>query len=218
VLARIFYETGIIKKNMLVETDREGLIGAYVGSTAIKTKRKIEEALGGVLFIDEAYSLFAGDNIDYGHEALAVLVKMMEDKRDEFVCIVAGYTNEMNEMLNMNPGLRDRIGFYIDFPDYDENELMQIYKKLCGDNKYKLSQAAEDTLARRFSRLVRHKSKNFSNGRLVRKLFERTRMKQALRTSGNIITDADVNAVFAENDINSLFENGSRLQIGFKAS
>jgi len=217
ILARIFFEAGIIKKNLLVETDRGGLIGLYVGHTADKTSRKIESALGGILFVDEAYSLFSESRIDYGHEAVATLVKAMEDKRDEFVCILAGYTNEMNAMLDMNPGLRDRVQFYVDFPDYIEIELLQIFEKLCKDNKYKLSQSAIDTLTGGFSRFVGAKSQNFSNGRLVRKLFERARMKQALRTSSNVITDLDIEAVLVEKDIATLFKGKNHAQIGFKS-
>jgi AAA+ superfamily predicted ATPase len=217
IIARIFAETGVTKKNLLVETDREGLVGAYVGHTAIKTKEKIEEASGGVLFIDEAYSLFTGgrDKIDYGNEAVAVLVKQMEDKRDEFVCILAGYTDEMNDMLNMNPGMRDRISFYIDFPDYSPDELLLIFEKMCRDNKYKLSQPAADTLKNGFARIAKVKSQNFSNGRFVRKIFERVRMKQALRASNSIITDGDIIAAFAESDISAMFGKNKNMRLGF---
>jgi AAA+ superfamily predicted ATPase len=217
IIARIFYEAGIIKKNILVETDRGGLIGLYVGHTADKTARKIESAEGGILFIDEAYSLFVNDNIDYGHEAVATLVKAMEDKRDEFVCILAGYTKEMNDMINMNPGLKDRIQFYVDFPDYDESELLQIFSKLCKDNKYRLSDSAKDTLLTGFTRIINRKSQNFSNARLARKVFERVRIKQALRTSGGTISDADIKAVLSEKDIAELLRGSNRIQIGFKA-
>ena len=217
IIARIFYEAGIIKKNLLVETDRGGLVGVYVGQTAAKTTNKIESALGGILFIDEAYSLFVGENIDYGNEAVATLVKAMEDKRDELVVILAGYTKEMDDMLSMNPGLRDRVSFYIDFPDFTESELLKIFEKLCKDNKYKLTQSAKENLLDGFSRMVAVNSQNFSNGRLVRKLFERTRIKQALRCSNNFITDTDIQAVFAEADIASMFEGINCAQIGFRA-
>lgn len=219
IIAHIFAETGVTKKNLLVETDREGLVGAYVGHTAIKTKDKINEASGGVLFIDEAYSLFTGDRdkIDYGNEAVATLVKYMEDKRDDFICILAGYTKEMNDMLSMNPGMRDRISFYIDFPDYGADELLQIFEKMCRDNKYRLSESAADMLKDGFNRIVRVKGQNFSNGRLVRKIFERVRMKQALRASNSIISDADIIAAFAESDISAMFGNSKSVRIGFGA-
>ena len=217
IIARIFSEIGITKQNLLVETDRGGLVGLYVGHTAEKTANKIESALGGVLFIDEAYSLFVEDNIDYGHEAVATLVKAMEDKRDEFICILAGYTKEMNSMINMNPGLRDRIQFYVNFPDYKPAELLQIIEKLCKENKYKLTKPAKELLLDGFARILKMDSENFSNGRIVRKIFERVRVKQALRASNNTIEDRDVNAVFAENDIAALLENKERASIGFTA-
>ena len=201
IIARILYEAGVIKRNLLVETDRGGLVGKYVGHTADKTDKIIQSAMGGVLFIDEAYSLFSGSENDFGHEAVATLVKQMEDNRDKFVCILAGYTNEMNSMLDMNPGLRDRIQFYINFPDYNENELLQIFEKLCADNKYELSKVAQDTLIGEFSRVIAAKSRNFSNGRFARKIFERAQMKQANRTCDDTITDEDIKTVFAEPDI-----------------
>jgi len=206
IIARIFYEAGIIKKNLLVETDRGGLCGQYVGETAIKTAKIIRSAMGGVLFIDEAYSLFSGCDKDYGNEAVAVLVKQMEDYRDKFVCILAGYTAEMNSMLNMNPGLCDRIPFYVDFPDYDEHELLQIFEKLCKDNKYELSEIAKDTLLGLLSHVVAAKSRNFANGRFVRKIFERVQMKQANRTDDDTVTDEDIKAAFTEPDMLASFE------------
>lgn len=217
IIARIFAEARITKKDLLVETDRGGLIGLYVGHTAGKTANKIESAMGGVLFIDEAYSLFVEDKIDYGNEAVATLVKAMEDRRDEFVCILAGYTSEMNAMLDMNPGLRDRIQFYIEFQDYSEPELVAIFEKLCKDNKYRLTEPAVEALRAGFARIVNAKSQNFSNGRLVRKVFERMRIKQAMRTEGNTITDADVDEVFAEKDIAALLGE-SRGGIGFRSA
>jgi len=215
IIARIFAETGITKEDLLVETDRSGLIGLYVGHTAAKTKRKINKAMGGVLFIDEAYALFTESGIDYGHEAVATLVKAMEDKRDEFVCILAGYTKEMNEMIDMNPGLRDRVQFYIDFPDYDGVELLKIFEMLCKESKYKLGDCAREALSDGLSRLVSAKSKNFSNGRIIRKIFERVRMKQALRAANNMITGKDIMAVFDESEISAMLNTTKRTQIGF---
>jgi AAA+ superfamily predicted ATPase len=201
IIARKFYEAGVIKKNLLVETDRGGLCGQYVGETAIKTDKIIQSAMGGVLFIDEAYALFSDSEKDFGNEAVATLVKQMEDKRDQFVCILAGYTKEMDTMLDMNPGLTDRIQFYIDFPDYNEHELLQIFEKFCLDNTYELSKSARDTLVSEFSRVIAEKSRNFSNGRYARKIFERVMMKQSLRTCDDTITDEDIKEVFAEPDV-----------------
>jgi len=173
-------------------------------------------ALGGVLFIDEAYSLFSDSKIDYGHEAVATLVKAMEDKRDEFVCILAGYTDEMDSMLGMNPGLRDRIQFTIDFPDYSVSELLRIFEKLCKDNKYRLTEPAKVALQSGLESIVSAKSPNFSNGRLVRKLFERTRIKQALRASNSIITEDDIKSTLEEKDFAAMTATKEREPIGFQ--
>jgi len=140
----------------------------------------------------------------------------MEVKRDDFVCILAGYTREMGAMLDMNPGLRDRVQFYVDFPDYTETELMQIFEKLCRENRYRLTESAVTVLSDGLERIVKGKSQNFSNGRLVRKLFERVRMKQALRSSNSIITDADIQAAFTETDIAVMLESDTSVKIGFR--
>jgi AAA+ superfamily predicted ATPase len=215
IIARIFAESGIINKNLIVETDRAGLIGGYVGQTALKTERQIKKSLGGVLFIDEAYALFSDDSQDYGNEAVATLVKAMEDNRDRFVCILAGYPDEMDKMIDMNPGLRHRVQFYIDFPDYTDAELMGIFEGFCENKRYELSKSARAAVSAAFSRLVRAKDKHFSNGRLVRKVFERICIKQAQRTDDSIITEEDVTAAFAESDIASMRK--SRVKIGFAA-
>jgi len=220
IIGRIFYEIGLLKKEVFVETDRSGLIAEYVGQTTIKTKKMVESALGGVLFIDEAYSLLMPGNTDeegcdYGHEALSTLVKLMEDKRDELVCIFAGYTKEMERMISMNPGLRDRIQFHINFPDFTAEELMAIFKKMCTENKYVLSSCAEIAIKDKFTKVLRTASENFANGRLVRKVFERIRIKQALRTLDSNITEADVQAVFTEGDLSKLLTGNNISQIGF---
>ena len=193
------------------------MIGGYVGQTALKTEKKINKSLGGVLFIDEAYALFSDGGEDYGYEAIATLVKAMEDKRDKFICIMAGYTDEMNLMINMNPGLRDRVQFYIDFPDYSVNELMQIFMKFCKEKKYTLSSSAKDTLHDALSQFTGAKRDNFSNGRLVRKLFERICIKQAQRTDGFTIVDSDIAAVLEEPEFASMIKKAIAT-IGFSAS
>ena len=217
IIAKLFAEVGLTKKDLLVETQRGGLVGKYLGHTAQKTASVIKSAFGGVLFIDEAYSLIERDDDTYGKEAVATLVKIMEDKRDEFVCILAGYTGDMNAMLDVNPGLRDRIQFHIHFPDYDVPELMQIFEKFCTDNKYELSCAARTALEVGFKQIQDAKSQNFSNGRLVRKVFERVRIKQAIRTCDDMIADTDVQEAFAEKDIAALFGQ-NRTAIGFQLS
>jgi SpoVK/Ycf46/Vps4 family AAA+-type ATPase len=170
-----------------------------------------------VLFVDEAYALIERDDDTYGKEAVSTLVKLMEDMRDEFVCILAGYTEDMNAMLDVNPGLRDRIQFHIEFPDYDLSELMQIFELFCKENGYELSDSAAVMLKSGMARILATKPQNFSNGRLVRKLFERVQIKQAVRASDNAITEHDIREAFSENDITALLGT-SRMAIGFQLS
>lgn len=217
IIGRLFAEAGVIKKNgKFVEADRNSLVSVYLGGTAAKTAKIVESALGGVLFIDEAYSLFAGDRRDYGEEAVSTLVKMMEDHRKDFVCILAGYTKQMDEMLGMNPGLRSRIQFYLDFEDYNAAQMTQIFENMCHSEKYTLSTDASTVIADIFQRLDKNKITSFANGRTVRNIFERIRMKQALRGNSNVITAADVKAVFADHSFNrQLLPERESARIGF---
>jgi AAA+ superfamily predicted ATPase len=219
LIGRIFGETGILKRpDLFVEADRNTLVSKYIGGTASQTAGTVERALGGVLFIDEAYALNNGERYDYGNEAVAVLVKQMEDYRKDFVCIMAGYTNEMNNMLNMNPGLRERVQFYIDFPDYSPEELAAIFCALCKAEKYNMTGKAKTLLNEYFTKIVKYKDENFANGRIARKIFERIRLKQALRTAGNTIAAGDVEAAFAEDDLSALCsKNKAKTSIGFSA-
>ncbi|MFB0921139.1 MAG: AAA family ATPase, partial [Oscillospiraceae bacterium] len=220
LVGRIFADAGILARNdVFVETDREGLVARYVGHTAVKTSEKVKEAMGGVLFIDEAYSLGLYDRgYDYGEEAISTLVKRMEDYRKDFVCIMAGYTDEMDKMLSLNPGLKDRVQFYIDFPDYDAAELLQIFCLQCSKGSFILTCEARKAAQHYFEEIIRCKDEHFANARLVRKIFERVRMKQVLRTSENVIEECDIAAVFCEKDMANLLESGSRVKrIGFSA-
>ena len=144
ILAGIYRELGVLKEGHLVETDRSGLVAEYVGQTAVKTNKIIDEALDGVLFIDEAYSLVQGGKEDYGKEAIATLLKRMEDDRDRLVVILAGYTNEIEEFINSNPGLRSRFNRYIHFPDYSAKELYDIFCFQMKKNEYTLSADASE--------------------------------------------------------------------------
>lgn len=217
LIGKLFGEIGVIKDGeKFIETDRDGLVSQYLGGTAAKTASVVKDAIGGVLFIDEAYALASNAAYDYGHEAINTLVKRLEDSRRDFVCIMAGYTNEMNQMLSSNPGLRDRIQFYIDFPDYSAKELVQIYCKYAESEDYQLSVKAKEELRQTAEQIIRNKDENFSNARLIRKVFERTRMKQAMRTNDNMISAEDIQAVFAESDMSALLGT-ARVQrrIGF---
>lgn len=183
ILAGIYQEMGVLKKGHLVETDRSGLVAEYVGQTADKTNKIIDSALDGVLFIDEAYSLVNGSNNDYGQEAVATLLKRMEDDRDRLIVILAGYGDEMKMFIDSNPGLQSRFNRYIQFPDYNADELHSIFLHYVCQNDYEITPDASDRLKVLLENTVLNKDKNFGNGRYVRNLFEKTLEKQANRLS-----------------------------------
>ena len=181
ILARIYKDLGIVKKGHLVETDRSGLIAEYVGQTAVKTNAVVDSALNGVLFIDEAYALLDGKGGGYGDEAIATLLKRMEDNRDSLVVIVAGYTDEMQRFVDSNPGLKSRFTRYISFPDYSSQELFDIFMSRMNKYSYKFDPDAERFLRQNLTETVAHKTRNFGNARYVRNLFEKTITNQANR-------------------------------------
>jgi AAA+ superfamily predicted ATPase len=186
IVADIYKSLGILAKGHLVETDRSGLVAEYVGQTAVKTNKIIDSALDGVLFIDEAYSLISNSQNDYGKEAIAILLKRMEDNRDRLVVILAGYSVEMQQFIDSNPGLQSRFNRYIEFPDYSAEELYQIFEKNAKEFDYKISKEAEIPLKTFFANKVANKDKNFGNARFVRNLFEKTIERQANRLSKEI--------------------------------
>ena len=182
ILAKLYKEIGILSEGQLVETDRSGLVAGYVGQTAIKTKKKIDEAMGGVLFIDEAYMLNQeGEN--YGQEAIDTILKAMEDHRDEFIVIVAGYTDLMREFIESNPGLKSRFNKFFEFPDYTVDELQQIFDLQCKKYQYKLDEDAEKAVKEEIIKLEAEKGENFANAREVRNLFEKIITNQATRVA-----------------------------------
>jgi AAA+ superfamily predicted ATPase/predicted transcriptional regulator len=190
IVAQIYKDLGILSKGHLVETDRAGLVAEYVGQTAVKTNKIIDSALDGVLFIDEAYSLI-GTGQDYGKEAIATLLKRMEDDRDRLVVILAGYSKEMQDFINTNPGLQSRFNRYIEFPDYSAEELLQIFEKNVARFDYKLEKDACMAMAKYFQNAVENKDANFGNARFVRNIFEKTLEKQANRLSTDPDLDTD---------------------------
>lgn len=200
ILANIYKELGVVSKGHLVETDRSGLVGEYVGQTAVKTNKVIDHALGGVLFIDEAYSLL-GDEKDYGREAIATLLKRMEDDRKRMVVILAGYTNEMKAFINSNPGLQSRFSRYIEFPDYNADELYQIFLKRLKEFEYTITPEAAVALKAYFSEAVAHKDANFGNARFVRNVFERTLQHQANRLSSEVNLTSEKLAEITKEDL-----------------
>ncbi len=185
LLAEAYGAMGLLRKGHLVEVDRAGLVGQYVGHTAVKTNRVVKEALDGVLFIDEAYALspnnFGGN--DFGAEAIETLLKRMEDHRERLVVITAGYPKLMNSFLNSNPGLRSRFSREIEFPDYSTSELVAITEKMARSGEFILAPAVHDALTLVFEALVR--DERFGNARISRNLFEHAINAQALRLTDN---------------------------------
>lgn len=182
LISKIYYKIGVLSKGQFVEIDRLGLVGGYVGQTAIKVKEVVDSAIGGVLFIDEAYSLTSNkDNNDYGKEAIDTLLKLMEDNRDDLIVIVAGYTNLMEEFLESNPGLKSRFNKYIYFEDYNPKELFEIYQKMCNDSKFTIDDEAKSFVKDFFKNRYENRTENFANARDVRNFFEKTIANQANR-------------------------------------
>lgn len=177
MLGDIFYAMGILPSGHLVEVDRSALVGEYIGQTAQKTDKIINDAIGGVLFIDEAYTLIKkGGGQDFGQEAIDILLKRMEDRKGEFVVIAAGYPEEMNNFLNSNPGLKSRFTHTFVFEDYVPDELISIYKQLLKKEDYNITPDAEEILKKEFMSLYRSRDKSFGNARLVRKLFTESKV------------------------------------------
>jgi SpoVK/Ycf46/Vps4 family AAA+-type ATPase len=183
LLARLYAAIGVLPKGQLVEVDRAGLVAGFVGQTAMKTQEAVSRALGGVLFIDEAYSLAAGGENDYGREAVETLLKLMEDHRDELVVVAAGYDKPMERFIDSNPGLESRFNKYLYFPDYSGPELMAIFTGMCEKNGYALTPEAKAYAEEFFRDLYENRDDNFGNGRDVRNRFEDMISRQADRVS-----------------------------------
>lgn len=200
LLAQIYHELGVLSKGQLIEVDRSGLVGGYVGQTAIKTQEDIQQALGGVLFIDEAYTLARGnDSNDYGQEAIDTILKAMEDHRDDLVVIVAGYPNLMERFVNSNPGLKSRFNKYIYFEDYTPEELLEIFDSMCKKSGLTATQDARDLVLKHFEKEYANRNETFANGREVRNFFEKAVVNQANRLAQeSYIDDEDVATLTAE--------------------
>jgi SpoVK/Ycf46/Vps4 family AAA+-type ATPase len=171
LMSRIYHSLGILSKGQLVEVDRSGLVAGYVGQTAIKTRKVIEKAMGGVLFIDEAYALNGKSENDFGQEAIDTILKAMEDNRDDLVVIVAGYTELMDDFVHSNPGLESRFNRFMFFPDYTVDEMMGIFDMRCRSSCYELAEDARP-LVRDYIAEESADQESFGNGRGVRNLFE----------------------------------------------
>jgi SpoVK/Ycf46/Vps4 family AAA+-type ATPase len=203
LMARVYHSLGILSKGHLVEVDRSGLVAGYVGQTAIKTGDAVKKALGGVLFIDEAYALNGGGENDFGQEAIDTLLKAMEDHRDDLVVIVAGYDGLMDTFIHSNPGLESRFNRYLHFDDYSLDEMMLIFESQCKKNQYALDESAQEAVKTLIDE-TNTNSISFGNARGVRNVFERVLVEQANRLSTlenptkedlMAITPADVDAL-----------------------
>lgn len=200
LLAKIYHQLGVLSKGHLVEVDRSGLVGGYVGQTALKVQEVVNKALGGVLFIDEAYSLTANkDENDYGQEAIDTLLKAMEDHRDDFVVIVAGYPKLMEEFLDSNPGLRSRFNKFINFEDYTPDELSNIFITMCKKAGYRISGQCMQFVTQYFKVKYEERDINFANARNVRNFFEVAVINQANRLAVNVdISDDELTELTIE--------------------
>lgn len=179
-MAEILHRLGYVREGHLVSVTRDDLVGQYIGHTAPKTKEVIKRAMGGVLFIDEAYYLYRPENErDYGQEAIEILLQVMENNRDDMVVIVAGYKERMDQFFQSNPGMRSRIAHHVDFPDYSEPELLAIAKLMLAQLKYCLDEESEAALARYIG--LRKRQPHFANARSIRNALDRSRLRQANR-------------------------------------
>lgn len=201
IVAKIYKSLGVLTTGQLIETDRSGLIAEYVGQTAIKVNKVVDSALNGVLFIDEAYALEGGFKEDFGKEAVATLIKRMEDDRDKLIVIIAGYTKEMNEFIETNPGFKSRFNRYIEFTDFAPAELFSIYESQCTKLDYKLTGSAKTKLKSLLERSYEDRDHSFGNGRFVRNIFEKTLEKQANRIASIPQLDKEILTTVTENDI-----------------
>ena len=183
MMARIYRSLDILSKGQLVEVDRSGLVAGYVGQTALKTQEAVQKALGGVLFIDEAYALNGKSENDFGQEAIDTILKAMEDHRDDLIVIVAGYTDLMEKFIHANPGLESRFNKYFYFEDYTAPQLLEIFRSMCTRGGYTLSAEGEGAARKLLDQLYKDRDENFGNARDVRNLFEKAVTRQSDRVA-----------------------------------
>ena len=205
IVGRIYKRIGLLSKGHFVEVSRTDLIAGYQGQTALKVKKVIEQAKGGVLFIDEAYSITENDHSDsYGRECLTELTKALEDYRDDLVVIVAGYTEPMNKFFESNPGLKSRFNTFIEFDDYSPNELDKILISMCKNNDYILDEEAKEKIHLYFEQQTLTKDENFANGRLVRNLYDDLVMNHARRVINIANPEIEELSTIRAEDLHSL--------------
>lgn len=212
-MADLLHRLGYIRQGHLVTVTRDDLVGQYIGHTAPKTKEVLKKAMGGVLFIDEAYYLFRPENErDYGQEAIEILLQVMENQRDDLVVIVAGYADRMEKFFSSNPGFRSRIAHHIDFPDYNDDELLQIAELMLREQNYKMSAEARRAMSEYTT--LRRKQPHFANARSIRNALDRARLRQANRLfeSDKPITPDDLSTIEAEDILGSrVFHSGGEV-------
>jgi len=203
LIGKLFQKMGVLPKGHLIEAERADLVGEYIGHTAQKTRDLVKKAAGGILFIDEAYSLGRGGEKDFGKEAIDTLVKHMEDKQHTFILILAGYSKEMDYFLSLNPGLQSRFPLVFEFPDYTVNELMEIAARMLKEKQYELSREAGSKLKDHLIYVKAQKKPSFSNGRYVRNMIEKAVRSQAMR----LLTEPHIN----RKDLMMLLSNDFKL-------
>ena len=183
-MANLLFRLGYVRKGHLVTVTRDDLVGQYIGHTAPKTKEVLKKAMGGVLFIDEAYYLYRPENErDYGQEAIEILLQVMENNRDDLVVILAGYKDKMDKFFESNPGFRSRIAHHIDFPDYSNNELLEIAEVMVASMNYQFNEESKKAMAEYIK--IRKKQPHFANARSIRNAIDRARLRQANRVFNN---------------------------------
>lgn len=182
LFGKMFREMGILSKGHLIEVERADLVGEFIGHTAQKTRELVKKALGGILFIDEAYSLARGGEKDFGKEAVDCLTKALEDSNKDFICIIAGYNDEMEQFLELNPGLPSRFPVHINFADYSVEELLEIANLMTREKDFELTREAKEKIRRQLTGIVNDPfQRNFSNARFVRNCIEKAIRVQAVR-------------------------------------
>ena len=201
LIAKIYKQMGILSKGQFVETDRAGLVAEYLGQTAPKVQVVVKKAIGGVLFIDEAYTLSGNERggDQFGQEAIDTLLKLMEDHRNDLIVIVAGYTEPMQRFIESNPGLRSRFNKYLHFEDYSPDDLTNIFTRLAKQHDYELTAAAQAKVTSVFRQAYQNRNRTFGNARLSRNLFEKAISDHAMRI-GSLpdVSESDLITIAAE--------------------
>lgn len=216
-MANLLHRLGYVRKGHLVSVTRDDLVGQYIGHTAPKTREVLKRAMGGVLFIDEAYYLYKPDNErDYGQEAIEILLQVMENNRDDLVVILAGYTDRMDKFYESNPGFRSRIAHHIDFPDYEEPELLSIAESMLERQGYGLDDEARHVMERYIA--LRRKQPHFANARSIRNALDRARLRQANRlfeTSSGPVDAQQLSTITAPDiNVSRVFQTGPQVRDG----